>query len=620
MMSCGERGFSVEDDAEIPGPDPSRWQQDDCVLSGIFPLFNRHCHITPGLRDATFFTHPRADWQRRYEALRASFVDRLPAAAVADRFGYKPGYIRLLRHLFRTGKIDLHEPPSEDQVSRRRVPRAVRDQIRSLREHRLSAGEIAQLLVEDGVEISVRTVERVLVEEGFPKLPRRTPLKVGLTVKGASVPAKAEAIPLSALDGQTFESDAAGIFLFAPFLAQLDLGRVVRSAGLPGSKVIPAISYLLSFLALKLLGTERYAHVGDHAFDPGLGLFAGLNVLPKCTAMSTYSYSLDDVHVRRLQAEFVKRVVKLGLYGEPIVNLDFHTVPHFGDESVLEKHWAGARNKAIKGALTLFAQDAESKLMLYTAADIRRSEADDQVLSFLSYWRKVRRGVDPTFIFDSRFTTYPKLSLLNAAGVKFITLRRRGENLLRSVEQIEPWTRIHIPHDKRKFKSPLAHESTIQLRGYKGDLRQVIVRGNGHEKPTFLISNDFDSHLESLVGNYARRWRVENGIAEAVKFFHLNAISSPILTKVHFDVALTMVADTLYTMLARKLRGFEDCDAPKLYRHFVQGKGTVRVEGTDVTVSFPRRAHNPILRAVPWQNLPSSLLAPCGSSLTLRFA
>jgi len=572
------------------------------------------------MRDATFFTHPKLDWQRRYEALRASFVDRLSAAAIADRFGYKPGYVRLLRHLFRTGKTDIHEPPSEGRAARRRVSRKVRDKIRSWRERRLSAGEIAQLLSEEGVEISVRTVERVLAEEGFEKLPRRTRLKVGLTVKGTSVPAKAEAITLAALDGKSFESDAAGIFLFAPFLAQLDLDGVVRAAGLPGTKVIPAMSYLLSFLALKLLGTERYAHVGDHAFDPGLGLFAGLSVLPKCTAMSTYSYSLDDVHVRRLQAAFVQRVAKLGLYGGPLVNLDFHTVPHFGDESVLEEHWAGARNKTMKGALTLFAQDAESKLMLYTTTDVRRSEADDQALEFLSYWRKVRRGVDPTFIFDSRFTTYPKLSELNEAGVKFITLRRRGASLLRAVDKIHQWKRIHIPHDKRKFPNPLVHDSTIQLRGYDGDIRQVIVRGNGHEKPAFLISNDFDAHVESLVGNYARRWRVENGIAEAVKFFHLNAMSSPILTKVHFDVALTMLADTLYTMLARKLRGFEGCDAPKLYRHFVRGKGTVSVAHSNVIVSFPRRAHNPILRGVPWQNLPGALLAPRGGSLTFRFA
>ena len=104
-------------------------------------------------------------------------------------------------------------------------------------------------------------------------------------------------------------------------------------------------------------------------------------------------------------------------------------------------------------------------------------------------------------------------------------------------------------------------------------MRQIIVRGNGHEKPAFLISNDFDAPLELLVGNYSRRWRVENVISEAVKFFNLNALSSPILVKVHFDVVMTMIADTLYNMLAQKLRGFQDCDAPKIYRHFVKGKG-----------------------------------------------
>jgi hypothetical protein len=570
-------------------------------------------------RDASFFAHPKADWQRRYEAVRASFVERLGAAAVAQRFGYKPGYVYLLRHLFKTGKLDFAEPVAEGKVARHRVPRAVREKIAAWRRHNLSAGEIAQLLSEQAVEISVRTVERVLAEDGFPKLPRRTGIKVGQTVKGAAIPERSEIVSLASLHGQDFESDCAGIFLFAPFLAQFDLPAVLRQARLPGTKVIPAMSYLLSFLALKLLGEERYAHVGSHGFDPGLGLFAGLNALPKCTAMSTYSYSLDARHIERLQMAFVKQANRLGLYGGQTVNLDFHTVPHFGDQSVLEKHWAGARNKVVKGALTVFAQDAESKLVLYTNADIRKSETDDQVLEFLSFWRKVRRGVQPTLVFDSRFTTYPKLSELNAARVKFITLRRRGEKMIRTVESIDNWRRIHIPHPKRKFPNPIVHESIVELPGYDGELRQIIIRGNGREKPAFVITNDFDSDVELVVGNYARRWRVENGIAEAVKFFHLNSISSPILTKVQFDIALTMIADTLYTMLARRLRGFEDCNASKLFRDFVDGKTSVSIVEQNVSVTFPRRAHNPILRAVGWETLPNTLLAPHGARLSLRF-
>jgi hypothetical protein len=147
----------------------------------------------------------------------------------------------------------------------------------------------------------------------------------------------------------------------------------------------------------------------------------------------------------------------------------------------------------------------------------------------------------------------------------------------------------------------------------------VIVRGNGHEKPAFLITNDFDTPVELIVGNYSRRWRVENGIAEAVKFFHLNALSSPILTKIHFDIALTMMADTLYSMLAQKLRGFEDCDAPKLYRHFVKGKGVISIRKGRINIVYPKRAHNPILRGVPWHNLPTQIPGLKDIELNLEF-
>jgi transposase len=571
------------------------------------------------MRDEKYFLYPNHEWQKRYEALRASFVDRLPAKAVSERFGYSPSYVNLLRHQFVHEKIDFSEPVPEGKVNRRKVDALTRSKICSYREHKLSAGEIVQLLSEDGIEISIRTVERILAEEGYPRLPRRTQLKIGLTVKGTQVPAVSQKAHISEFDNRSIDCDAAGVFLFAPFIEKLNIGQIVQKAGLPGSKAIPAVNYFLSFLTLKLLGTQRYAHMGEHSFDPGTGLFAGLNVLPKCTAMSTYSYSIDPVHLLRLQETFVRQVAKLGWYDNKVINLDFHTVPHFGDESVLQKHWAGARNKVMKGALTLFAQDAASKLILYTAADIQKQEADDQVLDFLSFWRKTRRGLTPTFVFDSKFTSYSNLSTLTEQGVKFITLRRRGKKLLDNIDHLEPWKRINIPHEKRKYPNPLVHESVVEMSNYNGHLRQVIIRGNGREKPAFLITNDFESPVELLVSNYSRRWRVENVIAEAVKFFNLNTLSSPILIKVHFDIIMTMIADTLYGMLAKKLRGFEDCDAPKIYRDFVRGKGKITVRGGDLTVIFPKRAHNPILRSVPWHRLPETLNWLEGTRLKLIF-
>jgi hypothetical protein len=412
---------------------------------------------------------------------------------------------------------------------------------------------------------------------------------------------------VASLNGAKYESDGAGVFLFAPFLAQLDIVDVIRKAGLPGSRTIPAINYFLSIMALKLLGTERYAHVGDHSFDPGLGLFTGLNVLPKCTALSTYSYSLDQAHINRLQEAFVRNAHRLGVYDKSVINLDFHTIPHFGDESVLETHWAGARSKRMKDALTMFAQDSETKLIVYTAADIQRSEADDQILNFLPYWAKISRQMNSTLVFDSKFTTYKHLSELNKQSIKFITLRRRGSKLLEEAEKIESWTKITIAHDKRKYPNPIIHESKVELLGYDGIVRQVILKGNGHEKPAFLITNDFESPVELLVSNYSCRWHIETGISEAVKFFHINALSSPILLKVHFDMAMTMIADTLYWRLAQNLRGFEKCDANAIFRNFVHGSGSVIVRGNEITIAYPKRAHNPILRAVSWQYLPGHI-------------
>jgi len=557
-----------------------------------------------------FFRHPRTVGQTQYEILRASFLERLPASLVAERFHISTGNVHLLRHRFRRGLIAFTFRPEDFPGGRRGTPAQVRARIAELRRERnLSAGQIAEILDDEEIDVSVRTVERILAEAGFPKLPRRARLLIGETRQHAKVPEVASLLPLQHVEPFPLSSELAGVFLFAPFIELLGLPSVVARARIPGSRPIPPLSYFLSFLALKLAGSERLSHTNDHSFDRGLGLFAGLNVLPKCTAMSTYAYSLDAPRIDRLQQGVAEAGQRLGLYTASTINLDFHAVPHWGDESVLDKNWVGARGKGIKSALTLFAQDCDSRLILYTEADIRRSEADDQVLRFAAFWKKIAKSIQPTLVFDSRFTSYQQLAKLDQQGVRFITLRRRGRALVRQAEALpaSAWDRVTIPHEKRKFPRPLVNESYVRVRGYPKPIRQIIMRGNGHEKPAFIITNDDKAPVAIIVAQYARRWHIENGIAEAVKFFHLNALSSPILVKVHFDVLLTMIADTLYYLLAKRLRGFEECDAPRIFRHFVRGKGEVQVTGREIVVTFPKRAHNPILRAVDWSKLPDRI-------------
>lgn len=557
-----------------------------------------------------FFRHPASDGQRQYEVLRASFLERLSAPIVAQRFQLTPGNVRVLRHRFKKGLLTFSFRSSDVPGARRGTPDDVRSRIVEMRrEHGISAGQIAEILDNEEVELSVRTVERILREAGLPRLPRRTQLAIGRTRSHTTVPETSRSLTPNELEGISVSSEVAGVFLFLPFLEQLGLPQKIARLALPGSKPIPALNYFLSFLALKLAGAERLSHVNDHNFDVGLGLFAGLNVLPKCTAMSTYAYSLDGVTIDRLQTAMVAAGQKIGLYSSDTINLDFHAVPHWGEQSVLDKNWVGARGKGIKSALTVFAQDSTSKLILYTQADIRRSEADEQVNEFVTFWKKIAKSITATLVFDSRFTNYRQLAKLDENNTRFITLRRRGVSLIRAAEQLpaSAWTRVTVDHPKRKFRRPLVHESRVRLPGYPSLIRQIIMRGNGHEKPTFLITNDDKSPIGVIVSRYARRWNVENGIAEAVKFFNLNALSSPILVKVGFDVVMTMIADTLYYLLAQRLRGFEECNAPKIFRHFIRGKGQITVTADEIVVRFPKRAHNPVLRAIDWKQLPERI-------------
>ncbi|MCX7634333.1 MAG: hypothetical protein N2Z74_01145 [Syntrophales bacterium] len=111
------------------------------------------------------------------------------------------------------------------------------------------------------MDISVRTVERVLAEEGFPKLPRRTHLKIGLNVGEAETPKRSEGVSVAYLDGQHLLR-VGGRFSACVVSVELRFHRTYRTAGLPGSKDILAVSYFLTFLAQKFMKRGAMAYGG----------------------------------------------------------------------------------------------------------------------------------------------------------------------------------------------------------------------------------------------------------------------------------------------------------------------------------------------------------------------
>ena len=438
----------------------------------------------------------------------------------------------------------------------------------------------------------------------------------------AAPPAQPEASPVSdcrrvrLTPGRRLRTRVAGIFLFLPLLARLRLDHLVQQAGYPGSRMVPAVSALLSLLALKLLDKERRSHISDFNFDEALGLFAGLNVLPKKSYATDYSYRTQRCQQRQLLAGWVAALAPLLFPQGDTFALDFHPIPYRGDPTGLDTHFVSTRGKACPSVLSFFAQEHDSRVLCYANADLTRSTQAGEVLRFVEFWHEVS-GQDPRWLyFDSKVVPYAELNRVNQRDIRFITIRKRGAAVIRRLQTLptSAWQRAVIDIPKRRHKHIRFVEETIRVSDYDAPLRQVAVDGLGREQPTLFLSNDFDETARALVVRYAGRNRVEDGLGQSVNFFHLDCLSSEVQLNVDLDAALTVLANGCYRWLARQLQAFDKAAAKQLYRKFVETAGVVEIEPERLVVHFDKRAHNPLLREaartssshpVPWlQNRP----------------
>jgi hypothetical protein len=390
----------------------------------------------------------------------------------------------------------------------------------------------------------------------------------------------------------------AGAFLFLPLLAQLGFDRLVHNAGYPGSRMVPAVSALLSLLILKLLDKERHSHIDDFNFDEALGLFAGLNILPKKSFATDYSYRTQRSHQEQLLAAWVTQLAPVLFPQAEAFNLDFHAIPYRGDPSGLDNHYLPLRGKAGPSILTFFAQEQTSRVLCYANANLAREDQSGELLRFVTFWHGIT-GRNPQWLyFDSKLTSYAELSHLNQRDISFVTIRRRGAAISRRLERLPPsaWHKAHLDVPKRLHKDIRYVDETVTLDGYAGPLRQVAVQGLGRERYTLFLSNNTDVTARDIVLRYSRRNGVEDGLGISVNFFHLDCLASEVRLNVDLDVALTVIANGCYRWLATRLHGFAKTKPKELYRKFVETAGCVEIAADRLTVHFARRAHNPILR------------------------
>ena len=551
-----------------------------------------------------------------YEALRAYFVEGRAAKEVARAFGYSVGSFHVLCHHFR------REPDPVFFSSTRPGPRQqpkksrARDMIIALRKQNHSVYEISETLKERNCPLSPTAVREVLKAEGFSPLPRRLDEERPRYPRPTIEPVAD--VRAFSLEPRSFTTRCGGLFLFIHDLVRLNLTSLTRAARLPGSQMIPAEHALRSCLALKLWSIERTSHVMAWVADQGLALFSGLNASPKKSYLAEYSSRLNHDKTTRLLAAWHEKLSPDDLFDGESFNLDFHSVPYYGESPLAERHYVSARSRRQPSVLVFLAQDALGRAFCYSNADLRKGEESEEVFRFISFWKKTHGRLPRHLVFDSRLTTYENLARLDVMQIAFITLRRRSPALLKEIVLLprSAWRTIELDIPTRKYRTPRVYEKEVHLAGRK--FRQLYIQDLGHEEPTILLTNQRRAPAKQLITRYAQRMLIENALSDAVRFFHMDALSSSVGLKVDFDMALLVIASGLYRLLARRMRGYSDAQARQIFRDLIDMPADVKIEGGGVEVRFHRRAHLPIILAsglmdrpipVPWWNgLPLRLI------------
>lgn len=564
-----------------------------------------------------FFLDPQGPKHRQYEALRAYFMEERPSTSAARDFGYTPGSFQVLCHHFR------RDPDPIFFVSPRPGPRsqpkksAAREHIVALRKRNYSIYEISDALKEKKKPLSPTAVREVLKEEGFAPLPRRLDEERPDRPRPTIEPV-ADARNFS-LAPRKFPTRCGGLFLFLPDLARLDIGLIAEASKLPGSRMIPPEHALRASLALKLWSIQRKSHIMSLVADAGLAFFAGLNAIPKKSYLCEYSSRISHAKTIRLLAAWHGRLTGDELFPGNSFNLDYHSAQFHGGDPLVERHYVSARSRKQSSILVFLAQDADSRAFCYSNADIRKGEEAEEIFHFISFWKRIQGKPPPHLVFDSKLTTQPNLARLDRMKkILFITLRRRSPKILKEIFDLprSAWRTIELDVPTRKFRFPRVYEKKVEVAGR--NFRQLYVLDLGHDKPTILLTNDRHTSLKKLITRYAQRMLIENALSDAVRFFHMDALSSSVGMKVDYDMALLVVASGLYRLLARRMRGYADAQARQIFRDLVDMPADVTISDREVLVEFHRRAHLPLLLASDLFEKPVKI--PWWGGLSLRLS
>ncbi|MFO7843048.1 MAG: transposase [Bacteroidales bacterium] len=547
-----------------------------------------------------YFLFPGSVAQKQYEALRMYFLENRTASEVARQFGYTyRGFTTIVSDFRKRLKNHPQEDPFFYQKTKGRKKNQqtshAKALIVALRKKYYSVEDIKVILDSKKYDISEKTIYNILHKEGFSRLPRRLKMQ---RQKREEVQIPAEKSQQLSFLPEEFKSADGGILCLLPYIKNYGIDQLIEQSGYPQTTTINRVNAILSFIALKASNVRRYTADNLWCMDRGVGLFAGLNVLPKASWYSSYSHRVTPQMNREFLKALHEKWLSLGLLSDT-ANLDLTTIPYWGDGQHLENNWSGKRGKALSSMLSVLAHDPDSGIIDYGQVGIRHKNESDVVLEFLDFYRDTPAPSDDLkyLVFDSKFTNYQNLDRLNKRQVNFITIRRRGKNMVDRLEEVPAswWKTTRVEAAGNKKRSLKIFEENTRLKGYEGTIRQINVKGHGKIKPAIIITNDFDLKTQDIVRKYTKRWIVEKSISEQIEFFHLNNVSSSMVIKVDFDLTMSIVTHNLFRLIARDLEGYNNYSDQRLYEDFLKNSADIKIDSKTISINLKKKRNLPLL-------------------------
>lgn len=539
-----------------------------------------------------FFLTPNSITQKQYEALRMFFIDKKPGKDVAQHFGYSyRGFTTIVsnfRSSLEAGDDIFFITRKKGRKEDKQILNA-KNVIISLRKKYYSIEDIKVTLDGTGQKISEKTIYNIIKEEGFSKLPRRMK-QIKSTIEHPGI--KAEISTPLTFGYEKFKSASAGILCLLPFIVNHGIIEIIRESNYPETTTLNKVSSILSFIALKASNIRRYSADNLWCMDRGSGLFAGLNVLPKNAWYSSYSHRVTPEMNRSFLKGLHDKFKSMNLLSDTS-NLDFTTIPYWGDDDHLENNWSGKRNQSLASMLAVLAHDSESGIIDYGDVNVLHKDQNAVVLEYLDFYGEHKNL--KYLVFDSKFTNYENLNRLNEKGITFITIRRRGKNIVDRIDQIpdSQWKKIRVDMAGNKKRTLKIIDETTKLQGYNGKVRQIIITGHGKIKPAIIITNDFDLPVNNIVRKYTKRWNVEKAISEQIEFFHLNSLSSSMVIKVDFDLTMSILTHNIYRLFAIGLQRYSHLSDRSIYEKFICNAADISIESDEITVDLKKKRNLP---------------------------